>query len=120
MRRLLPILLALPLVLAACGGGGGGEKGAASDQACASDATVVHMKDLKFDPDKATAKAGQKVCWVNDDSAQHDVSAKSGATFESELYGEGKTYTTTVANAGTIAYVCTVHPAMTATLEVTP
>jgi plastocyanin len=122
MRRLLPTLLLLPLVLAACGGGGGGgsEKGAASDQACASDAVVVHMKDIKFDPEKATAKAGQKVCWVNDDDIQHDVSAKSGATFASDLYGKDKTYTTTVADPGTIAYVCTVHPSMTATLEVTP
>jgi plastocyanin len=124
MRRLLPALLLLPLVLAACGGGdggggGGSEKGAASDQACASDAVVVHMKDIQFDPEKATAKAGQAVCWVNDEDIQHDVSAENGA-FESDLYGKGKTYTTTVADPGTIGYVCTVHPNMTGTLEVTP
>jgi plastocyanin len=126
MRRstLLPTLLALPF-LAACGGGGdggggGGGTAAASSDPCASDAVVVHMKNIKFDPAQAKAKAGDKVCWVNDDDVQHDVSAEKGATFKSALYGKDMTFTTTVSDAGTIEYVCTVHPSMTATLEVTP
>jgi plastocyanin len=127
MRRIgLPLALALAGTLAACGGGGGdgGGSGGSSSTAlassCPADAVMIHMKDIKFDPAAGTAKVGQKICWMNDDDVQHDAVAKSGADFKSPLFGKGKTYTATVSKAGTVSYVCTVHPAMTATLDVKP
>jgi plastocyanin len=115
-------LLALPVcavALAACGGGGGsGGKQAASSSPCPSSAVVIHMANLRFAPDKATAKVGQTVCWVNDDDVQHDVAA-GGKQFESALYGKGRTFSWKAAKTGTIAYVCTVHPGMDAELDVT-
>jgi plastocyanin len=128
MRRylLLSSLALLPL-LAACGGGGGGggDEGAkgggetnAVASSCPDGAVVIHMKNIKFDPDTATVKVGQKVCWINDDDVEHDADAQEGADFKSELYGKGKTFTATVSKAGTVQYVCTVHPTMTGTLEV--
>jgi plastocyanin len=126
MRRIaLTLALALASTLAACGGGGGsssggGGGGSALASSCPSGAVMIHMKDIKFDPQTGTAKAGQKVCWMNEDDVQHDVVAKSGADFKSPLYGKGQAFTATVAKAGTVSYVCTVHPAMTATLEVKP
>jgi plastocyanin len=121
MRRLaIPVLL-LALLVAACGGddggGGGGEQSASSD-ACPSGAVVIKMVDIKFDPENATVKAGQEVCWVNEDSIDHDAVAESGATFESELFGKGETFTATVDEPGTVEYVCTIHPGMTGTLTV--
>jgi plastocyanin len=121
MRRLAPLALAaLPLVLAACGGGGssssGGSSGATAS-ACPKGAVVVHMRDIRFSPEKASAKVGQKVCWTNDDDVQHDVAADSGQ-FKSSLFGKGETFATTVKKAGSISYVCTVHPGMTGTLDV--
>src|SRR3954447_14049525 len=119
MRPLLLIAaLALGLAASACGGGDDGGQGASS-QACPSSAVTIRMADIKFDPQDATAGVGQEVCWVNDDTIDHDVAAKSGATFKSELFGKGKTFTATVDKPGTVEYVCTIHPGMTGTLEVT-
>jgi plastocyanin len=123
-RRMRPLLLIAALTLglaaSACGGdnGGGADQGASS-QACPSGAVTIKMADIKFDPQDATAGVGQEVCWVNDDSIDHDVVAKSGATFKSELFGKGKTFTATVDKPGTVEYECTIHPGMTGTLEVT-
>jgi plastocyanin len=121
MRRLLIPLALLP-VLAACGdeAGSGGSGAAATASTCPSGAVVIHMRNIKFDPASTTAKVGQKVCWINDDDVQHDAQADSGADFKSSLFGKGRTFTTTVAKAGPVEYVCSVHPGMTGTLDVKP
>jgi plastocyanin len=120
MRRLIPALV-LAATLAACGGGGGGggggTKSAASSKPCPSGAVVVHMANIQFAPDKATAKVGDTVCWVNDDDIQHDVIA-DGKQFQSALFGKGHTFSWKADKAGSVPYVCSVHPAMTATLTV--
>jgi plastocyanin len=110
------LLAALTLATAACGGDDGG--GAASSSGCPSDAVVIKMVDIKFDPEQATVGVGQQVCWVNEDTIDHDAVAESGASFKSELFGEGKTFTATVDSPGTVKYVCTVHPGMTGELTV--
>ena len=117
MRSLL-LIAALTLGLAACGGGDDGG-GPASSDACPSGSVTVKMIDTQFDPKDATAGVGQEVCWVNEDAIEHNVVAESGATFKSELYGKGETFTAAVDSPGTIGYVCTIHPGMTGTLEVT-
>ena len=76
------------------------------------------MVDIKFDPKDATAGVGDQVCWVNEDTIEHNAVAEQGGEFESELFGKGKTFTTTVDAPGKIPYVCTVHPGMTGTLTV--
>jgi plastocyanin len=119
-RALIIVLAVLALGLAACGGddenGGGG--GTAGSGECPSEAVVIVMRDIKFDPENATAQAGQEICWPNEDTIDHNVVAESGAEFESDLYGQGETFTATVEEAGTVEYVCTIHPAMVGTIEV--
>ena len=44
----------------------------------------------------ATASVGQQVCWVNEDTIDHNAVAESGAEFKSELFGKGETFTATV------------------------
>jgi plastocyanin len=105
------------LGVASCGGGSGGDQ-TASTGACASDAVTIRMAQVKFDPETATAKVGQAVCWVNEDTFDHDAVANSGASFKSELFGKGKTFTATVDKAGTVEYECTIHPGMTGTIDV--
>ena len=75
------------------------------------------MADIKFDPEEAGAGVGQEVCWTNEDTIDHNVVA-DGGEFESELFGKGKTFTTTVESPGTIPYVCTIHPGMTGRITV--
>jgi plastocyanin len=123
--RLLLALIVVAFALAGCGGddsssggGGGGSSASASSKPCASDAVVIKMANIKFDPAKATAKVGQAVCWENDDTVDHDASATSGASFKSDLFSKGQTFTTTVDKAGTVKYVCTIHPGMTGEIDV--
>ena len=117
MRRLLPLALVV-LGLAACGGDGDAEEQGASAEACPSSSVVIKMAELKFDPEDATAKAGQEVCWVNEDTIDHNAVDEEGGAFRSELFGKGKTFTATVDEPGEISYVCTVHPGMTGTLTI--
>ena len=118
MRRLAIPVLALALFAAACGGDDEDADQESSAQACASGAVVIKMVDIKFDPQDATAAVGDEVCWINEETIEHNAVAEEGAEFESELIGKGETFTTTVDSPGTIPYVCTVHPGMTGTLTV--
>jgi plastocyanin len=117
MRRLLPLALVI-LGLAACGGDNGGEEQGASSEACPDGSVVIAMVDLKFDPEDATADAGQEVCWVNEETIDHNAVDEETDKFRSELFGKGETFTTTIDEPGTINYVCTVHPGMTGTLTI--
>jgi plastocyanin len=115
MRAPLALLITVA-VLAGCGGDDGGE--AASSAACPSDAVTIKMVDTQFEPKQATAGVGQEVCWVNEDSIQHNAVAESGADFKSDLFNKGQTFTATVDSPGTVKYVCTVHPGMTGELTI--
>jgi plastocyanin len=122
-RLAVLLLLAAALTIGACGGddddgGGGGGSGGTSASECPSGAVVIHMKDIKFDPQEASAGVGQEICWINDDTVDHDATAQSGADFKSELFGKGETFTATVDKPGTVKYECTVHPGMTGTIQV--
>jgi plastocyanin len=117
MRRLLPLALVI-LGLAACGGDDGAEEQGASAGECPSGAVVIAMKDIKFDPEDATAEAGQEVCWVNEDTIDHNAVDEETGAFRSELFGKDETFTTTIDEPGTIDYVCTIHPGMTGTLTI--
>lgn len=77
------------------------------------------MKDILFVPDKLTARVLQTVRWTNRDDVAHTVKAKSGADFESKVISKGKTFDAKLTKAGTIDYVCTIHPSQTGTITVT-
>ena len=126
MRRILVALcavLALALGLAACGGSSGGGSTSASTSAPASSSggsgVTIKMQNIQFSPKDTTVKVGQKVTWTNDDNTDHNVTADSGADFKSKDFGNGATFSFTADKAGTIKYVCTIHPGMTGTLNVT-
>jgi plastocyanin len=118
MRPITLLVACLALVLAGCGGGD--DNGGSSSSGSSSGNTVtIDMKNIKFAPQDATVKVGQTVKWVNQDTVDHDVQAKSGADFKSDLFGNGKSFEWKAEEAGTVSYVCTVHPGMVGTLKVT-
>ena len=80
---------------------------------------TIKMQNIAFDPKSVTVKVGQKVTWTNDDTVDHNVTSQSGETIKSDNFGKGGTFSFTPTKAGTIKYVCTIHPGMTATLTVT-
>jgi plastocyanin len=130
MRRvlILPALLATAgLLLAGCGGGGGGSTtGGGGSSAPATSgapsgggAVAVTMKNIAFSPRVVRARVGQTITWTNDDTVTHNVIATSGASFRSNDFGQGGTFSFTPTRAGVIAYVCTIHPGMDGSVVVT-
>jgi plastocyanin len=79
----------------------------------------VAMKDIKFVPDKITAKVGQKIVWTNNDTAPHNVTATDGADFASDTVNKDATYEYTPTKAGVIKYVCTIHSGQNGEIRVT-
>ena len=100
------------LALAACGT----DDASTSEAAADNDGPTVVIEDLAFEPDTLTIEVDETVTWVwNDGAVQHDV---SGDGFKSEVMSEG-TFSHRFSGPGTYDYVCTLHPNMTATIEVT-
>ena len=126
MRSRLPLLLTLLALLSGCGQeestGSGSGGGSPSEPATSSggDVVQVKMKDILFVPDKLTARVGQTVRWINEDSVAHTVKAESGADFSSDTVQEGKTFEAKLSKAGAIAYVCTIHPSQKGAITVEP
>jgi plastocyanin len=116
MRSLVPVAL-MVVALGAAGCGGGGSSGGGSSGGGSSPG-AVSMKGLRFHPDNVTVKVGEKVTWTNDDNVDHNVTATKGAKFMSQAFGGGKAYSFTPRRAGTISYVCTLHPGMVGKLIV--
>jgi plastocyanin len=136
MKRLYSVAACLALggaLVAGCGSSSSSSSNSSSNStpaaapatstpaaAPAAGATVaVSMKNIQFAPKSVTAKVGQTVKWTNDDSVDHNVTATSGETFKSSTFGQGATYSHKLTKAGTIKYVCTIHPGMEGTIVVT-
>lgn len=123
MQRSLLTLLVLgggAVALAGCGGsdsdsGGSGSTAAATT---ADGAVQVTMKGIAYNPKTVAVRPGQKITWVNDDDVLHDVVSTSGERIESELFSNGKSFSFTPTRAGTIQYLCTIHPGMEGTVDV--
>lgn len=138
MTRLLPAVACLALtgaLVAGCGGSSSSKKSSSAGStsgpapaptstpapktgAAASGTVAIKMQSIQFSPKSVTAKVGQTVKWTNDDSVAHNVTAKSGETFKSSTFGPGGTYSYKLDKAGTITYVCTIHPGMEGTITV--
>ena len=124
-RILLALCAVVALAAAGCGSSNSsstssGSSSSASTGAAASSGggVAIKMQNIAFDPKAVTVKVGQKVTWTNEDSVDHNVTSQSGETIKSDNFGKGGTFSFTPKKAGTINYVCTIHPGMTATLTV--
>ena len=77
--------------------------------------TVV-MEGVRFVPATLEVQRGDTVEWVNRDVVPHTVTA--AGTFDSGSIAPNARWKHVLGKAGTIAYVCTFHPTMKATLQV--
>jgi plastocyanin/uncharacterized membrane protein len=75
----------------------------------------VIMKGIRFQPAELTVHPGETVEFKNEDIVAHTVTADDGS-FDSGLIQPGSSWKMTVQKAGTVAYHCTPHPNMKATL----
>ncbi|MCQ4079371.1 plastocyanin/azurin family copper-binding protein [Streptomyces sp. RB6PN25] len=81
---------------------------------------AVSIKNFAFSPAVLKVKVGTTVTWTNQDGDAHTVtSAGSGGPLKSAPLTTGATYSYTFTKPGTYAYFCSIHPFMTATVEVT-
>jgi plastocyanin len=96
--------------------GAGGAAAAAQEGAGGGGGNTVAMAGLKFQPGTLTVAKGTTVVFVNDDTAPHTVTARSGGT-DSGVIDPGKRFTLVAATS--FDYFCSIHPSMTAKLVVT-
>lgn len=80
---------------------------------------VVEIRSFAFIPARTTIKLGDTIQWKNDDLAPHTATADSGAWSTETLKNE-ETGQYVPKAAGSFAYHCKFHPAMTAVIVVEP
>jgi len=143
MRRRLAVLFTLPVLLVGCGGddaapsgsdassdeggetsagggddpygggGGSGDTGAAGEVA----GTITIVDFAYGEPLTVAPEALIRV--VNEDSAEHDVDATDGTSFNTDLLGQGAELTFNApATEGTYEFTCSNHPQMSGQLIV--
>ena len=123
MSRILAILTVAAALVALTGCGSSSSSSSSSTPAASTPATTtaapaatggaaVTMQNIAFAPPVISVKVGQTVKWTNQDSVDHNVTATKGATFKSDNFGKGGTFTWKAGKAGTVSYVCTIHPGM--------
>ena len=108
MKKVLCAALPLVFVLGACGGDD-------DDDAASAEPGVVRVVDNKFEPKTTEVAVGDTVTWRFEGNSAHNVNADE---FQSDLMKDG-TFEHTFDEAGEYDYVCTVHPGMSGTVEVT-
>jgi len=75
----------------------------------------VTISGLAFSPATLTVTVGDTVTWTNRDPVGHTV---TGTGFDTGTIAGGASASVTFANAGTFAYVCTIHQSMAGTVVV--
>jgi plastocyanin len=137
---ILPVLAAAALA-AGCGGSGSSSSDSGSSSAYGSkpaaaatdtpaatktaaaasatgSGTTVDIANFAFAPADIQAKVGDKITFVNKDSAAHTATATEGAKFDSGSLDQGASFAYVAKKAGTIKFVCSFHPNMTGTITV--
>lgn len=77
----------------------------------------VVIDGMAFTPREVQARPGDTIVWTNKDLFVHNVSADKGGMQSGELQ-TGQTWRYTVRAGPSIDYRCTLHPTMTARIEV--
>ena len=112
------VLVSLGAGVAACGGSGDDGAAPAAAQAPKAAGTTVSVQDNSFSPATIKVAKGDTVTFTNEGGIDHTVTATSGAKFDSGSLAPGATFKFTAEKAGTVGYVCTFHPGMQGTIEV--
>ncbi|MEP6695937.1 MAG: cupredoxin family copper-binding protein [Pseudonocardiales bacterium] len=102
------------VALTGCSGGGAKKAGGSGP---AKSTNTVEIKGFKFVPSVITVKVGTVVTWTNADDVQHSATA-TDKTFDSKLFGKGKSYSFTFTKTGKFDYFCSAHQYMTGTVMV--
>lgn len=77
----------------------------------------VNIIDFAFSPSTTTIHVGDTITWTNTGKQPHTATA-TNHSFDTGILTNGKSASHTFSQAGTFAYICTVHPYMKATVVV--
>jgi plastocyanin len=86
--------------------------------AIAGETIHVTISELKFDPPKISAHAGDTIEWANKDFVVHTATARN-KDFDVTIPAKG-IGRVTLKRAGDVAYFCRFHPNMTGQIVVAP
>lgn len=118
MTRLTALVFALLLFVTACSSGStttstlpASSATSAGSTATAATGPTVTISGMRFGP-PLTVAPGATVTVVNNDSAEHSVTADSGGAFDAEVDGSGTITFTAPSAPGSYAYHCKYHPMM--------
>lgn len=78
---------------------------------------AVNQNAPHYTPNPATVAPSSRVTWINKDSPPHTATAIDGS-FDTGIIQPGKSGSAIVPAQGTVPYRCTIHPWMTATLQI--
>ena len=109
------VAAALAAALPACADGTAPATAAATTETAE---TVIRLEHFMFAPDTITVPAGSTVRWQNLDGEPHTVISVEGL-FRSGALDQGDAFVYTFKAAGRYHYVCSLHPRMVGTIEVT-
>ncbi|MGH2588049.1 MAG: cupredoxin domain-containing protein, partial [Dehalococcoidia bacterium] len=79
--------------------------------------TAVSIVDFAFQPATVTVPVGGTVTWTNTGNAPHTSTSTTGA-WDSGRLTTGQSFSFTFQQAGSFAYICTIHPQMMGTVVV--
>jgi plastocyanin len=86
-------------------------------------ANEINMFIYEFMPMELTVPAGTTVTWINNDEAEHTVTASDGLFDSGNIMtanvAPGASFSFTFTEPGTYEYTCTIHPRMSGTIVVT-
>ena len=119
-KRLVVALTAAAILIGACGDDDADPATDADADVGGSDSVTLTAAEFAFDPSELSVAAGGTIEFVNEDEAEHNITAED-AGIDEDVDAAG---TTTVdlgdVAPGTYDFICKYHPdTMTGTLEVT-
>jgi len=79
---------------------------------------AVPIKDFLFEPEAIEVAVGAKITFTNEDDAPHTATSDDSGVFDTGTLTKGESKAVTVKQAGTFAYLCTIHPFMKGTVTV--
>src|SRR5260370_38897372 len=113
MRELA--VAALVVAMAACGGSSSTGVGLCGQSGANANLNATDSK--VFSPNGTTITHGQSVCWQNNGTLTHSVTADNGTSFNGTI-GPGQTFVQAFPTAGAFPYHCIYHTGMTGTVTV--
>lgn len=114
MYRRTAFVVAIGLVLAACGGS------SVSAPDTGGDGSEIIIDSFTFAPSALDVRVGDTITWRNDQNTAHTTVSGVVGGWTSDLLEPGDSFSHTFTETGQFPYSCTIHPSMIGVINVAP